>query len=88
MSDEVITINALELTDDQLHTLSNARASGAIQIPAIDALADGGAQLILSFGKNFVAERYPEDLLFNLTPKEKLALDQLLNPPSAENFLD
>lgn len=74
------TVNALDMTDEQLMTLSWARLLGLTQenTPVND-LADGGAQLIRRLGREFVSEHYPNGLQFQLNRADNEELTALLS---------
>ena len=65
------TINALELEDSVIEALAFARTFGLlIGHPEVDSLADGGAQLILSFGRKRVEKVFPDGVNYELSPEE------------------
>ena len=79
----VYQLNALDLTDPQLRILSDARASGKTK-GGVDRLADSGAQIIMSFGREGVRETFEgeEDrFTFELNESDVRALETLFNDP-------
>jgi len=79
MTPEQLTdINALDLDDTTLKMLSYARYLGLTD-GKVDRLADGGAQLIRSVGRDKAVEVFPNGIHVQLNTTEMAELQTILN---------
>jgi hypothetical protein len=74
---ETLKVNALGLNDVALRALSEARYSDEIETSGANTFADGGAQLILTYGRDIVETTHPEGHWFELTPEEVLEIEKI-----------
>lgn len=73
-------IDAFELDDQTLNLLSIARLLGLIgENDAVHKIADGGAQFILSAGREKISKEYSDGLWFTLSPEDKEFMDKMLS---------
>ena len=71
MSKETVRVNALELSDKVLEALHLARFAGLlVGHGEVDSLADGGAQLIRTFGREMAAPHLKKDFVLSVEEAE------------------
>ncbi len=79
LQNQTIIVDVLQFSDQELSVLAKARFYGYLHQHSriIDTIADGGAQAIRSFGRNFFTEKGIE-VKFTLTMTEYEELQSIL----------